>query len=96
MSASSASGRRNPSTPSWAIRVLRANPRFKALQEGFDAFHAAYRKGSWDQAAALLTQCAKLPGANPRLVTLYERRLDFLKSRTPGRDWDGVLRLPVE
>ena len=76
--------------------VLRANPRFKALQEGFDAFHTAYRKGSWEQAGALLAQCAKLPGANPRLVELYERRLDFLKTSTPDANWDGVLRLPFE
>lgn len=76
--------------------VLRASPRFKALQEGFDAFHLAYRKGSWDQAGALLTQCAKLPGANQRLVTLYERRLAFLKSQNADSAWDGVLRLPVE
>ena len=76
--------------------VLRANPRFKALQEGFDAFHGVYRKGNWDQAGALLTECAKLPGANPRLVALYQRRVAFLKSHQPDGDWAGILRLPVE
>ncbi len=76
--------------------VVRANPRFKALQEGFDAFHFAYRKGHFDQARALLEQCSKLPGANPRLISLYEKRLDFLKSRTPDENWDGILRMPVE
>jgi adenylate cyclase len=76
--------------------VLRANPRFKALQEGFDAFHGAYRRGKWGQAAALLRQCAKLPGANPRFVALYERRLAFLKEHGTEPGWNGVLRLPIE
>jgi adenylate cyclase len=76
--------------------VLRANPRFKALQEGFDAFHGAYRRGKWGQASALLRQCAKLPGANPRFVALYERRLAFLKEHGTEPGWNGVLRLPIE
>lgn len=76
--------------------VLRANPRFKALQLGFDAFHTAYRKGSWDQAGALLAECAKLPGANPRLIQLFERRLAFLKERPADPAWVGILRVPVE
>lgn len=75
--------------------VARANPRFKALQEGFSAFHAAYRKGSWDQAGALLEQCAKLPGANAQLVALYENRLAFLKNTNPA-GWNGILRPPVQ
>ena len=76
--------------------VLRANPRFKALQEGFRAFYAAYRKGNWDQATQLLAQCAKLPGVSPRLVALYDQRIAFLRKSQPQRDWSGVLRPPVE
>ncbi len=76
--------------------VLRANPRFKALQEGFRAFYAAYRRGHWDQAMQLLEQCAKLPGVSQRLVSLYDQRIAFLKTWQPPRDWSGVLRLPVE
>lgn len=76
--------------------VLRANPRFKALQEGFRAFYAAYRKGNWDQAMQLLAQCAKLPGVSQRLIALYDQRIAFLQTAQPQRDWSGVLRLPVE
>ena len=70
--------------------VLRANPRFKALQEGFRAFHAAYRKANWEQASLLLDACAKLPGVSSKLIALYEQRLSFLKS-SPPRAWSGVL-----
>ncbi|MFZ1992274.1 MAG: adenylate/guanylate cyclase domain-containing protein [Alphaproteobacteria bacterium] len=76
--------------------VLRANPRFKALQEGFRAFYAAYRKGNWDQSAQLLEQCAKLSGVSPRLISLYDQRIEFLKTWQSSRDWSGVLRLPFE
>lgn len=89
-------GERKPFYALMGNPVLRANPRFKALQLGFDAFHNAYRKGSWDQAGALLAECAKLPGANPRLVALFERRLAFLKERPADPAWTGILRVPVE
>lgn len=89
-------GERKPFYALMGNPVLRANPRFKALQLGFDAFHTAYRRGSWDQAGALLAECAKLPGANPRLVTLFERRLTFLKERPADPAWNGILRVPVE
>ncbi|HXZ68046.1 MAG TPA: CHASE2 domain-containing protein [Alphaproteobacteria bacterium] len=90
----------NANTPSFFALlgnpVLRANPRFKALQEGFRAFYAAYRKGNWEQAVQLLSQCAKLPGVSQRLISLYDQRIEFLKTWQSPRDWSGVLRLPIE
>lgn len=76
--------------------VLRANPRFKALQEAFKAFYGAYRKGNWEQSVQLLAQCAKLPGVSQRLISLYDQRIAFLRTWQSPRDWSGVLRLPIE
>ena len=75
--------------------VLRVNPRFKALQEGLGTFLKIYRQGDFSLAAQLLEHCAKLPGLNPKLVTLYTDRLMYLQENNPGPGWNGRIDPPI-
>ena len=69
--------------------IMRANPKFRALQEAHALIFAAYRKQRWADARAAITECRKLNGAIPTLYDFYEARIDQYEAAAPGEHWNG-------
>jgi adenylate cyclase len=65
---------------------------FQALQPVHDQLLAAYRRGDWVAARALLPECRTLGAAFrlDRLYTLFEERIGGFERDPPPADWDGV------
>ncbi|MGV8996800.1 MAG: CHASE2 domain-containing protein [Parvibaculaceae bacterium] len=69
--------------------IMRANPKFRALQEAHALIFSAYRKQRWLEARAAITQCRKLNGAIPTLYDFYEARIAQYETTAPGDHWNG-------
>ena len=74
--------------------VLRASPKFRALQTFHFHILKAYRAREWERARKLIEQCRALSGSNLILYRLYEDRIAYLEKNPPGENWDGVFRPP--
>ncbi len=70
--------------------IMRANPKFRALEEAHEAFFKAYRAREWATARQIIAQCRQLSGAIPTLYDLYDERITRLEASPPPDDWAGV------
>ncbi|MES1991393.1 MAG: adenylate/guanylate cyclase domain-containing protein [Pseudomonadota bacterium] len=69
--------------------IMRANPKFRALQESHALIFSAYRKQRWSEARAAIAECRKLNGAIPTLYDFYETRIAQYETTPPGDHWNG-------
>lgn len=69
--------------------IMRANPKFRALQEAHALIFSAYRNQRWADARAAIVECRKLNGAIPTLYDFYEARIDQYEASAPGEHWNG-------
>ncbi|HTQ13142.1 MAG TPA: adenylate/guanylate cyclase domain-containing protein [Rhizomicrobium sp.] len=72
--------------------LVRASPKFRALQTFHDHIFQAIRAQQWDKARGLIEQCRKLSGASQKLYDLHLARIEFFEHNPPGGDWDGAFR----
>ncbi|MEQ8747673.1 adenylate/guanylate cyclase domain-containing protein [Pyruvatibacter sp.] len=70
--------------------IMRANPKFKALEEAHAALFKSYAARDWPAARAVIAQCRQLSGAIPTLYDLYEERIARHQITPPADDWKGV------
>lgn len=70
--------------------IMRANPKFRALQEAHVLIFAAYRQQRWAEARAAIAECRKLNGAIPTLYDFYEARIAQYEANPPGEHWNGA------
>jgi adenylate cyclase len=74
-------------------RLSRGNASFLDLNAFHDRILQYYRAREWQRALALIAQARTLPGANPAVYDLYERRIAHWQRNPPASDWTGVLSL---
>lgn len=70
--------------------IMRANPKFRALQEAHVLIFSAYRNQRWAEARAAIAECRKLNGAIPTLYDFYEARIAQYEANPPGEHWNGA------
>ena len=70
--------------------IMRANPKFRALQEVHALIFSAYRSQRWAEARAAIAECRKLNGAIPTLYDFYEMRISQYEANPPGDHWNGA------
>jgi adenylate cyclase len=70
--------------------LVRASPKFRALETTHQEIFSAYRAQNWALARALVNECRKLPAASPGLYDIYESRIAELERIPPGPGWDGA------
>jgi adenylate cyclase len=70
--------------------IMRANPKFRALQEAHTMIFAAYRNQRWDEARAAIAETRKLNGAISTLYDFYETRISGYELNPPGPHWNGT------
>jgi adenylate cyclase len=70
--------------------LVRASPKFRALETTHQEIFSAYRAQNWALARALVNECRKLPAASGRLYDIYESRICELERIPPGPGWDGA------
>ncbi|MGQ0740709.1 MAG: CHASE2 domain-containing protein [Alphaproteobacteria bacterium] len=75
--------------------LVRAGPKFRALQTFHDHIFQSYRAQQWSKAKALIEQCRTLSGASQELYDLYLKRIAYFEANPPGPDWDGTFRAPL-
>lgn len=69
--------------------VMKANPKFRALEEAHEAIFSAFRQRDWEKAKSLVNQTRLMSGAMPSLYDIYERRILFNQVHPPADDWRG-------
>ncbi|MCE9650749.1 MAG: adenylate/guanylate cyclase domain-containing protein [Parvibaculum sp.] len=69
--------------------IMRANPKFRALQEAHALIFSAYRNQRWADARRAIAECRKLNGAIPTLYDFYEARISQYETQAPGEHWNG-------
>ena len=69
--------------------IMRANPKFRALQEAHALIFSAYRNKRWADARAAIAECRKLNGAISTLYDFYEARIAQYETNPPGDHWNG-------
>lgn len=72
--------------------LVRASPKFRALQSFHYHIFQSYRAQNWGKARELIKQCRALSGASPRLYELYLARIAYLEAHPPGEGWNGAFR----
>jgi len=72
--------------------LVRASPKFRALQTFHDHIFQSLRTQQWEKARGLIEQCRKLSGASQKLYDLHLARIDYFERSPPGADWDGAFR----
>ncbi|MDO9125558.1 MAG: adenylate/guanylate cyclase domain-containing protein, partial [Parvibaculum sp.] len=70
--------------------IMRANPKFRALQEAHALIFSAYRSQRWAEARAAIAECRKLNGAIPTLYDFYDARISAYEANPPGDHWNGA------
>lgn len=76
--------------------LVRASPKFRALQTFHEHIFQAYRDRQWSRARALIDQCRALSGASPRMYDLYLARIAYFERHPAGADWNGAYRPILE
>jgi len=69
--------------------IMRASPKFRALEEGHKQMFEAYRNQRWAAARDALNHCRGLNGAISTLYDYYEGRIRQLEKEPPGENWNG-------
>lgn len=69
--------------------IMRANPKFRALQEAHTLIFSAYRNQRWAEARAAIAECRKLNGAIPTLYDFYEARIEQYEATRPASTGTG-------
>lgn len=69
--------------------IMRANPKFRALQEAHALIFSAYRNKRWADARAAIIECRKLNGAISTLYDFYDARITQYETNSPGEYWNG-------
>lgn len=72
--------------------LLRASPKFRAIETFHQHIFEAYRAREWQKARALIEKCRALSGASQKLYDLYLARIDYFERHPPPFDWDGAFR----
>jgi adenylate cyclase len=72
--------------------LVRASPKFRALQTFHDHIFQAIHDRQWEKARGLIEQCRKLSGASQKLYDLHLARIGYFEDNPPGADWDGAFR----
>ncbi|HEY1631010.1 MAG TPA: adenylate/guanylate cyclase domain-containing protein [Rhizomicrobium sp.] len=72
--------------------LVRASPKFRALQTFHDHIFQAIQSQQWEKARGLIEQCRKLSGASQKLYDLHLARIDYFEDNPPGAEWDGAFR----
>jgi adenylate cyclase len=72
--------------------LVRASPKFRALQTFHDHIFQAIQAQQWEKARGLIEQCRKLSGASQKLYDLHLARIDYFEDNPPGAEWDGAFR----
>ena len=75
--------------------LVRASPKFRAIESTHQEIFAAYRSQNWTLARALVSECRKLPAAATGLYDLYEQRIAHFEEAPPSYGWDGTHQIPV-
>jgi len=75
--------------------LVRASPRFRAIEATHQEIFAAYRSQNWTLARALVSECRKLPAAGTGLYDIYEERIARLEEAPPLFGWDGAQQIPA-
>ncbi|HET7084054.1 MAG TPA: CHASE2 domain-containing protein [Rhizomicrobium sp.] len=75
---------------------LRASPKVRALTVFHDHIFQSIRKQNWRVARELIAQCRRLSGANQKLYDLHLARIAYYEKNSPGAEWDGAFREPLE
>jgi len=70
--------------------IMRANPKFRALQEAHTLIFAAYRAQRWAEARVAIAECRKLNGAISTLYDFYDARVAQYEAAPPGQYWNGA------
>lgn len=70
--------------------ILRASPRFRALESAHERIFTAYRSQNWDEARGHIQECRKLSGAIETLYDLYESRIAYFEVNPPAAEWEGA------
>ncbi len=76
--------------------VVRANPRFRALEQAQHGILEAYRARNWAATRERIQETRAMKSAIPSLYDFYEQRIRYYEANPPGPDWDGVFRSPVK
>lgn len=69
--------------------IMRASPKFRALEEGHRQLFEAYRNQRWAAAREALVHCRGLNGSIATLYDFYEGRIHQLEKEPPGESWNG-------
>ncbi len=69
--------------------IVRASPKFRALEDGHRQLFDAYRAQRWVAAREALVHCRGLNGAMSTLYEFYEGRISHLEKTPPGDNWNG-------
>jgi adenylate cyclase len=69
--------------------IVRASPKFRALEDGHKKLFEAYRNQRWDAAREALVHCRGLNGSISTLYDFYEARIRQLENDPPGQNWNG-------
>jgi adenylate cyclase len=69
--------------------IMRASPKFRALEEGHRQLFEAYRNQRWSAAREALVHCRGLNGSISTLYDYYEGRIRQLEQDPPGDGWNG-------
>jgi adenylate cyclase len=72
--------------------LVRASPKFRALQTFHDHIFQSIQAQQWEKARGLIEQCRKLSGASQKLYDLHLARIDYFEDNPPGAEWDGAFR----
>ena len=75
--------------------LVRANPKFRAVATFHEHIFHSIRTRQWEKARALIAQCRKISGANPKLYDLHLSRIAWYEANPPPPDWDGAFRQPL-
>lgn len=75
--------------------LVRASPKFRAIETTHQEIFAAYRSQNWTLARALVDECRKLPAAASGLYDLYDARIARFEEAPPSFGWDGAHQIPA-
>ena len=73
-------------------KTAKTSPKARALATFHEHIFESFKAQHWDQARALVEQCARLSGACHTLYDLYLARIRYFEANPPGPGWDGAFR----
>ena len=69
--------------------IVRASPKFRALEDGHRQLFDAYGNQRWEAAREALAHCRGLNGSIATLYDHYEARIRHMEQEPPGANWNG-------